>query len=130
MGMLTRESILNAEDLVREEVEVKEWGGSVFVRGLTGEERDDFEQDMLGDTTTKGKRQRTKNLRAALVVRAACDEEGNAIFQKQDITPLGRKSAQALNRVFEVASKLSGLGADDVEELVEDFSETQGEPTS
>ena len=38
--MLSRNAILNADDLPRKEVFVSEWNGSVFVRALTGAERD------------------------------------------------------------------------------------------
>ena len=38
--MLTREQILGLSDLPREEVRIPEWGGVVFVRALTGSERD------------------------------------------------------------------------------------------
>ena len=43
MTILTRDQILQANDLVTETVEVPEWGGSVFVKSLTGVERDQFE---------------------------------------------------------------------------------------
>ena len=41
--MLTREQILGSDDLKRQTVAVPEWGGDVFVRMLTGGERDAFE---------------------------------------------------------------------------------------
>ena len=45
---LNREAILAAEDLPRELVEVPEWGGAVYVRALTGAERDQFEASKIG----------------------------------------------------------------------------------
>ena len=41
---LTREAIRIAEDIDTVEVLCPEWGGSVYVRGMTGEERADFEK--------------------------------------------------------------------------------------
>ena len=39
---LTREDVLNAKDIVQEEVEVKQWGGSVLVQALSGKKRADI----------------------------------------------------------------------------------------
>jgi len=47
MGLLTRDAILEAQDLQHEEVYIPEWGGSVRVRTLTGAERDAFEQSIV-----------------------------------------------------------------------------------
>ena len=45
--ILTADDILRAEDLPRELVEVPEWGGAVYVRGLTAWERSEFENEMF-----------------------------------------------------------------------------------
>ena len=41
---LTKENIISADDLQRERVDVLEWKGHVFVKTMTGAERDSFEQ--------------------------------------------------------------------------------------
>ena len=46
-SLLTRDQILQAEDLPSETVTVLEWGGSVIVRGLTGSERGKFQNSIL-----------------------------------------------------------------------------------
>jgi hypothetical protein len=114
--LLTRDQILAAEDLSRELVEVPEWGGSVWVRALTGGERDDFEASCL---MTKGKSSELnyRNMRAKLVVRTAVTETGERVFGDADVEALTQKSASALDRLFSVASRLSALGKEDVEEL-------------
>ena len=43
--MNLRESIIAANDLKRESVEVPEWGVTVYVRTMTGEERDQYEEE-------------------------------------------------------------------------------------
>jgi len=47
MTLLTRDQILQAQDIARETVSVPEWGGSVLVRGLTGQERDAYEATIM-----------------------------------------------------------------------------------
>lgn len=113
---LSRDEILNIKDLPVEEVYVEEWQAWVRVRGLTAAERDQFEQSIV-ETRGKDTRVNLRNIRAKLVVLCCVDEQGNRIFRDEDAEVLGRKSAVALNRVFEVAQRLSGLRPEDVEEL-------------
>lgn len=116
MAILTREQILQAQDLHTEEVAVPEWGGSVLVRGMTGTERDAFEASIL-EMNGKGSRMDMRNLRAKLAALCMVDEQGERVFTEKDAGELGKKSATALSRVFEAAQRLSGLTAADVEEL-------------
>jgi hypothetical protein len=125
-NILSRASILAAEDLPRETVAVLEWGGDVLVQGLTARERDDFEISL---STGKGKNAETnfRNLRARLVARAVVDEKGDRLFGDADIAALGGKSAVVLQRLFEVAQRLSGFTTADVEELTKNSDDGQSE---
>lgn len=104
--MLTREQILQCDDLPKETVKVPEWGGEVQVRTMTGTDRDAFEASLIG------KEGRLENVRARLVSLTLCDAAGSRLFTDSDITALGGKSARALDRVFAVAQRLNGIGAD------------------
>jgi hypothetical protein len=117
MSLLTREEILQADDLPTEDVPVPEWGGTVRVRTLKGVERDRFEDSI---TEQRGKQAHViaENLRAKLVALSIVDEQGRRLFDRADVRKLGEKSAKALDRVFDVAQRLSGISDDDVEELV------------
>lgn len=123
MALLTKDQILSANDVRARDVEVPEWGGSVRVRGMMGTERDDYEQKMVERRGNKIEANLT-NARARLVSMCVIDEAGDRLFSESDVKQLGSKSAAALTRVYEVASQLSGLSADDMEELSENFSET------
>lgn len=117
---LSKDDILKADDVRTEEVEVPEWGGSVLVRGMTGEERDEFEASMLvrrGDQMIPD----TWNTRAKLIARCVIDDDGTPLFTRQDVDALGKKSGAALDRVFDVASRLSGLRPEDAKEAAENF---------
>lgn len=111
---LTREAILAIDDLPREVVEV--WGDRLWVRCMTAAERDDFEAQVM---VTKGKdtKLNLKNLRAQLVVRTTVDEDGNRLFTDEDAEDVGKKSADEIDKLFAVASRLSGFSEKDVEEL-------------
>ena len=125
MGYLTREQILKAQDLETEAVEVPEWGGKVLVRSLTGTERDAFEGSIVdmpaGKQPGSSPKMKMDNIRAKLVARSVVDEAGELIFTDKDIQALGQKSAAALDRVFAVAQRLSGITDEDVEALAENF---------
>jgi len=126
MGYLTKEQILAAQDIVREAVPVPEWGGEVLMRGLSGIERDAFEASVV-HMNGRQPRYTLNNLRAKLVALSVVDEAGERLFSDADVTALGRKSAAALERVFQVAQRLSGLSAQDIEVLSKNFeSEPNG----
>jgi len=129
---LTREAILAATSLPTEEVPVPEWGGTVVVRGLDGEGRDEFEASTVTVRGNVGVRD-TANIRAKLAARCIIDHDtGEPAFTQQDVWALGRLSGVALNRVWEVAARLSGIGQEDMEELEGKSSPPPGEgsPTS
>lgn len=126
MALLTREAILNVDDLPRELVAVPEWGGEVYVRALTGAERDAFEQSIV-EQRGKSTRMNLRNIRAKLVSLAVIDGNGNRIFSDDDVKWLGNKSAAALDRIFEVAQRLSGLRDEDVDELAKNSENDQSD---
>jgi len=111
--MLTKDQILNSDDLVKELVTVPEWGGDVYVRTLTGTERDLFESKIMG----KNGGVNMQDLRARLCSLTITGEDGERLFEESDIKALGKKSAKALSRVFNVAQELNKISDDDVEEL-------------
>jgi hypothetical protein len=114
--LLTREQILKKRDLPREKVDVPEWGGTVMVRALTGAERDAFEQSIV-DTRGKSAKANLANIRAKLCARCIVDDAGTRVLDDGDALSLGEQSANALQRVFNVAQRLNGMSPSDVEEL-------------
>lgn len=117
MGALTREAILEIRDIKTEQVNVPEWGGYVWVRGMSGAERDRFESEIVL-IDKKGKaRVDMANIRARMAATCIVDESGKRMFSAADIEALSTKSAGALERVYSVAQRLSGLSEGDLEEL-------------
>jgi hypothetical protein len=111
---LTRDAILAAAALRTEEADVPEWGGVVLVRELRGRERDEWEASLA---VQRGKQMvpDVANMRAKLVARCIVTADLEPVFSQQDVNALGELSAAALDRVFEVASRLSGLSEADLE---------------
>lgn len=113
---LSRQEILEKKDIVTEDVEVTAWGGWVCVKSLSGKERDKWERDIV---EVKGKTVVTKdNIRAKLVALSVVNPETlKPIFEAADVEALGAKNAAALDTIYTVASRLSKVSEEDVEEL-------------
>lgn len=120
MNILSKEAILAADDLPREVVHVPEWGGDVYVRTMSGTDRDAFETSLIArsdagsgaDAVAGAGSTRMDNVRARLVALTLCDADGVRLFDDADIVALGRKSARALDRVFAAGQRLNGIGVD------------------
>jgi hypothetical protein len=113
VALLTKDQILNANDVKTEEVNVPEWGGSVLVTTISAAERDAFEQSI---TDAKGK-VGGANVRAKFAAKCVVGEDGKRLFSDAEVLALGKKSGAALNRIFEAASRLNGMTKADTEEL-------------
>jgi hypothetical protein len=110
---LTKEQILGAKDLPTKTVAVPEWAGEVIVRTMMGIERDAFEQSIAGSE----KKVNLENIRAKLCAKTIVNEAGQLLFTDDDIAALGAKSARALDKIYDIACKLNGIGKDDIKEL-------------
>jgi len=128
MGILSKSDIFSARDIKTITVAVPEWGGEVLVKTLTGTERDNFEQSLIGDD----RKVSMTDARARLCAASIVDEEGSRLFTDADIAALGQKSGKALDRVYSAASRVSGLTAADFEEMVKNsgMPGPQGDSTS
>ena len=129
MALLSRDAILAADDREYEVVPCPEWGGEVRLRSLTGAERDAYEQSLV-QTRGKSREMNLRNARAKLVALCAVDENGNRLFSDADVNALGKKNAKPLDRLFDVARRLSGLTEDDVDRLTEDFDDAQSDAST
>jgi hypothetical protein len=121
--MLSKSDILEAKDIESEAVEVPEWGGKVMVYGLTAGEKDLYEEGMISEA--KGKTVTLADATARLCALCIRDDKGKHVFAMHDITSLSNKSSKALNRVSKVAQRLSGMGKDDIEEIVKNSAKIQ-----
>jgi hypothetical protein len=85
--------------------------GEVEIRGLTAAGRDEWEQRIVS-----AKSRTVRNIRASLV--ALCVyANGKPVFGSADIDSIGEMPAQVVDRLYGVATRLSGLGVKDQEEL-------------
>lgn len=109
--VLNRDAILTANDLPIEEVDVPEWGGKLKVRGMTASQREAFESFMINQKSGSN----IEGVRARLVVYSVLGQDNQPMFTEEDLPALSGKSAQVLDRIAEVAQRLSGLGKGAIE---------------
>ena len=103
--LLTREQILQAEDLQSERIEIPEWNGFVIVRGMTGAQRGRFQNSILSQTgkvKSKGLTVDMKDAEMRIMAICVVDENGKRLFTEKDIAELGKKSGSAINRISDV----------------------------
>lgn len=115
MGL--KDQIFAADDLPHEDVEVPEWGVTVRVRGMTGSDRDAYEARAVA--VKRGGQDvelRLQDFRSKLLVKCLYDPDTNErIFTEAEASKLGAKSGQVIERLFEIAGRLSGMADDAVE---------------
>ena len=120
MALLSKDNILKAEDLDFEEIEIKEWGGSVRVGSMTGTDRDAYEASIY-DVKGKNAQLIRENFRAKLIARTLIDENGNRLFTEKEVNLIGKKDSKTLDKIFKVAQKLNGLSPTDEDEFVKNL---------
>jgi ABC-type ATPase involved in cell division len=126
-NLLDRKKLLEKEKLQIEKVELEN-GDFVFVRQMTGRERDTFEQSLLKkNKNDKGQvvsyEQSLDDFRAKLAVVTLCDEEGKSLLLPTDYNMLSMNmSAKTLETIVNIAQKLNKITEEDKEELVKNSS--------
>lgn len=107
---LTRDQIFAADDTPRASILVKEWGGVVYGRTMTGEERDAFDRETIR------RRRKDKDhirLRERLIILCTTDADGKAIFTADDEDRLAAKGCKATDRVWVALARLNGFADED-----------------
>ena len=122
MALLMRKDLLKKQELKIERVALDN-DDHVFVREMTGRERDHFESSMLKEVQDKdGNVDYKRNLedfRAKLAVNTMCDETGNPLLDHKDYGRLSQNmSAARLGKIADAAQKLNKITEEDKENLV------------
>lgn len=127
MGQLSRKELLTKEKLEVVKVNLGK-GDFVYVRQMTGRERDKFEQSLIKENKAAdgGYEKALDDFRAKLAVVTMCDAEGNLIMEPGDYSTLSQMmSAARLEKVINKAQDLNKITEEDKEELVKNSSDGQ-----
>ncbi len=133
MALLDRKALLAKEKLEVVKVDLGN-GDYVFVRQMTGRERDRFEQSLIKENkNAEGGYEKTlEDFRAKLAVCTVSDEDGNLILQPGDFGILSQNmSAAKLEKIINTAQRINKISEDDKENLVKNSEAVQdGNSTS
>lgn len=127
--LLSRELLLKKDVLKIEKVELGD-GDFVYVRQMTGRERDRFERSLLREVTDKKGnttyKQQLEDFRAKLVVGVICDETGKNLLQPGDYNALSENmSAAKLEAIVNKAQELNKITEEDKENLIKNSEQVQ-----
>jgi len=129
MKVLTREGLLKKEILRKEKVDLGK-DEYVFVRQMTGRERDRFEQSLVKEVMdNKGQSEFKRSLddfRAKLAVHTVCDEDGNNLLRPEDVSTLSQNmSAARLELIVNKAQELNRISEEDKKNLTKNSEAVQ-----
>ncbi|RIK41602.1 MAG: hypothetical protein DCC55_11335 [Chloroflexi bacterium] len=136
--LASREQILGVQDIGFEDIDMGDipgWAGIVIrIKDLSAAERDKLEASLVVERKVQaGRKVKTsrevslENVRATFCAACIVDESMTPLFGPDDVRALGRKSARALDRIFGRIRERNGLTEEDVEELVGNFENGQGD---
>lgn len=119
-NLLDRAKLLAKEELEIVKVDLGK-GDYVYVRQMTGRERDRFEQSLIKESkTADGSYEKSlEDFRAKLAVVTICDDKGNSILRPDDYETLSQNmSAARLEKIITVAQSLNKITEEDKESLL------------
>ncbi len=111
--VLTAADILGADDLPIKELDVKEWGGKIFVQTLGGTEIAAWQ--MAVKERSEDGVQSAEDVMfvfSSLIVKTVVNEEGGRLFKDDHAERLAAKNPNVLRRVYEVAARMNGVSVD------------------
>ena len=134
MAFLNKDILLAKQELEIKKVDLED-GNFVYVREMTGRERDTLEESLI--TEKKGKKgkitfeRNLSDFRAKLACSTICDEEGNNLLTIKDAPTLSTNmGAKRLSLIVEVAEKLNKMSEEDKDDLTKNSEAEEAEDSS
>ncbi len=122
----TADEFLNSPALERQKIDVPvpELGeGKVIpIWGMTPKERTDFD-DRISRMSKAKKEQYKKEVRERLLVECCRNDDGVQLFTLDQIAQLDQRRGDVVERLVNVAIKLSGFSSQDIETLAKNSEE-------
>lgn len=124
---LSKEAILKAPITGLKQIEIPEWGGSIYLRKWSGKDRNKF---LAASVSISGNGDVEVNYNSLFdnmvkaVALTLCDETGLRLFDdsEEDVSLLGNKEHDVLQRLYNESIELNSLKAGSVEEAAKNSS--------
>jgi len=132
--VLTGKDLLKKEPLKIVKVDLNR-GECVYVRQMTGREREQFENLLVKKIRKGGKivdyQNAMEDFRAKLAVNCLCDEKGKNLLEPRDYATLSQNmSAYRLTKIADEAGKLNGISEEDKEDMVKNSDSVQDDASN
>ncbi|GIV52049.1 MAG: hypothetical protein KatS3mg038_2570 [Candidatus Kapaibacterium sp.] len=102
------EQLRKAADREVHRVDVPEWGVTLYVRAMSGRDRDWFDMALTSED-----RSEKIGIRARVIAKCLCTETGERYPYSEDLVDaLAERNAAVLSRIFDFICKISGIGSD------------------
>ena len=129
MTLLNFDDIVASQDKEYQDVDVPEWGGTVRIATMSGEDRDRWELSMMqaDDSSERGfKLNFDAYSRVRLVAMCLVDDNFNRIFvTKEQIERLSQKSGKVMDLLYDVAQRVNGITDEDIDDLEKNSESAQ-----
>jgi hypothetical protein len=103
---VNRESILSAKTIQTEAVEVPEYGGTVYLRGLNAADRVAFFDSIDQETESPTR------IGCKLIARCMVDADGTRLLTDDDAAALEAQDGKLIDRLANAANKVNGIGTE------------------
>jgi len=118
-----RKHIFGINDLAVKEVSVPEWKCKLYIKGMTGKTKEDWEKKVFVENSDGTRKFNADNFRAKMI--ASCvyadPEAKQLLFTEKHYEELSKKSAKVLDKIIEVVREVNGSSEEAEEEMVKNL---------
>lgn len=101
----------------RAKIHVPDLGGDIYVRGMSGTERDRLEERFRVRNGRRAGQVDLRNFRAMMTCRVVVDAHGNRLLNDGDADVIGNLPSGALDQIIAKCNELSGMTEEEAEDL-------------
>jgi hypothetical protein len=111
---LSKDAIFAAKDTDVHEVEVPEWGGTILLRSMTGEQRNNYEY--WAHQQSQAESPDYRGIRERLIICCAVDDDGSPLFGDEDLAALASKNSEVIDRLHDKCQEICGMDSNALED--------------
>lgn len=110
---LTRDAIFKPREFRRERIAVPGWGGAVYIKQLTAERVEWWQDEVAKQETAKV----PKSFRCLFIVECVCTAEGKRLFTEgTDVARLAEEPNSVIEFLWKECKRVNGMGEKAVED--------------
>jgi len=118
-----RKHIFGINDLVIKELPVSEWKCKLYIKGMTGKTKEEWEKKVFVENSDGTRKFSADNFRAKMI--SACvyadPEAKQPLFTEKHYSELAKKSAKVLDKIVEAVREVNGSTEEAEEEMVKNL---------